>query len=434
MFRLFRKEEKPFFDDFKGFKQYTDEDFFNNRILTEEVMLSLDSSKTGKNNNVFLLSDAKDRTNYIKANILQLNSNYVIPDIGGELYNDMHYFLENNGYEVYVLNLKRMSESIHYNPLMNLIKRKEGFHESAELLVDTFLHDMRYEDEFYHNCEKSLLMALILYVKEIMPREKQNFSTVIELLELINFEKENILEDLDVLFKDGKFKTEHPKKYYEIFKQVPDKSMRGFIISLSIRLQIFRLKDVKELTEANTINFMKFGTGKKALFIITPNVDTSFNSIADMLYMQLIENLYFEAELYESSNRPIMCVVRDYFPNLSQKLQTSPKYNIHWSVISHSLAELKNDYKEEWEIIIQNCDSFLYTSGGYTELQYLKHRLGEMPIRANKQNKNNGKDLLISADELPKIDKCVLIIRGFKPMYCIKYNIEKHPNYENIKP
>lgn len=431
MFSLFKNKKGFFNEDYKAFKKkYTDNDFSKNRILTNEISMSLDSKKTGKNNNVFLLTDRRGADNYIKANILQGNSNYIIPDPGGDIYNETKYFLETNGYKIHVLNLRKFDESLCYNPLMNMIKTKNGFYESSNLLVDTFIRSTNHTNEvtFYERCEAGLLNALILHIKETMPREKHNFSTVVELLGLIDFEKENILEKIDEMFEKSSYITEYPKKYYKIFKDTSKKTLKGIIVSLAIRLQIFSFKPVKNITESNTIDFQNFDNGKQVIFIITHCSDNSFYPITNMFYAQLIENLYSKAEHSNGLNQPIMCIVNNFFLDLPTKLQTSPKYNIQWSIICHSLAELKYYYKEDWEAVIYGCDSLLYMiNNNIEDFKNVSRFFGEDIITVRRFYSG------VEVNEKLDTSKCLLKIRGFKTFICTKYDPVKHSNYKYLK-
>ena len=260
---------------------------------------------------------------------------------------------------------------------------------------------------------------------------------------------------LDILFKDLKAKDpEHiAVRQYAVFKQAAGKTAQSILVSCSVRLTVFNMQSIANLTGTDNIDLASVGDRKVALFCITPTADTTFNFLVAMMYTQMFETLYHRAETACKGKRLPVHVrfLLDEFanvgtiPDFPQKLSTMRKYEISCSIIIQALSQLKAMYKDDWEVLVGNCDSRLFLGGAdETTLKYISNSLGKETIRAisnsrswskqgsYSQNFNKTGRELMTEYELSVMpnNNCVMFIRGEHPFYCTKYPLEKHPNYK----
>lgn len=448
-------------EDLKGFrKKYTDKPLQGagspNMILSKNIFLSMDTWKTNRNCNVMCIGAAgtgKSR-GLIKPNILQANCSYVITDPSGELLDSMGGFLCGQGYEIRVFNLADMSHSDTYNPF-RYIHNDEGVLTMITSLIKNTTPDGSHSSEpFWERAETALLEAVCFYVREMYDPEFQNFSTVMELLREAEA-PEGKLSLLDARF--DLFCKDHPQhvavKSYAVYKAAGGgKTAQSILITCQTRLHTFNLSAVSGLTATDTLDLGTVGDKKVALFCITPAADTTFNFLASLMYTQLFDVLYHHAETECEGRRlpvHVRCLLDEFanigtIPNFPQRLSTMRKYEISCTIILQALSQIKSAYKEEWEVIISNCDSFLFLGGtDKTTLEYISQTLGKETIRSmtTQQTKGRqgsysmsysktGRDLL-TTDELRVMDNknCIYLLRGVPPFFTEKYNLLKHPNY-----
>lgn len=433
----------------------------NNMILSNDVFLNMDTKKTFFNNNVLVIGGSgsgKSRF-FVKPNILQANCNYVVTDPAGEMLASMGTFLENQGYEIRVFNLVEMDKSHCYNPFKYIRKDEDVLTMIDCLIVNTTPPNTKGGDQFWVKSETALLQALCFYLIEKCVPEEQNFGSVMELLRLAEVDENNPDKQspLDVMF--SKLKAENPSsmavKSYDIFKMGAGKTLKSILISCGVRLQVFNLQAVANLTNVDTIDLASIGTGdgKKALFVITPQASETYNFLVSMLYSQLFETLYFEGNKLIEQDKSFKHEVRfllDEFVNIGQipqftkKLATMRKYRISCSIIIQNLAQIKALYEKDWETIIGNCDSMIFLGGlEYSTLEYVSNIMGTQTIRTRNEGRSRGKNSssslnyqrtqrkLMNPDEVGNMDNsmCIIKIRSLDPFFTKKYDYPKHPNY-----
>lgn len=446
------------YSDPKGSKEHNGS---NNAILSQDVFLNMDTRTTRFNNNVLVIGGSgsgKSRF-YVKPNILQANSNYVITDPAGELLISTGKFLESQGYEIKIFNLVEMAKSYCYNPF-NYIRDDEGVLTMIDCLItNTTPPNTKGGDQFWVKSETALLQALCFYLVKYRPKEEQNFHQVMRLLRAAEIDENNPDKHsrLDDLFERVRLQDPDSIAYkqYMTFKMGAGKTLKSILISCAVRLTVFNLPQISALTSVDTIDLASMSTGKKALFVITPQASDTYNFLVSMLYSQLFETLYHEGNVRAQTQGTSMLerdirFLLDEFVNIGQipaftkKLATMRKYGISCAVIIQNIAQLKPLY-EDWETIIGNCDSILFLGGHeYSTLEYLSNILGITTITVRNSSRSRGKSnnssqswnrsqrKLLNPDELGNIDNkmCVIKIRSLDPFMTPKYDYPKHPNYK----
>ena len=430
----------------------------NNMILTQEVFLNMNSRQTRRNNNILVVggSGAGKSRFLVKPNILQANCNYVITDPAGELLETTGRFLEGEGYEVKVFNLVEMAKSDRYNPFA-YIRDDVGVLMMINCLIkNTTPVGQSGGDPFWEKSETALLQALVFYLIKYRPKNQQNFTSVMKLLRAAEVDENNPnnKSKLDKIFDEVAIKDPNSiaLKQYLTFKMGAGKTLKSILISTSVRLTVFNMKQIENLTKEDTIDLGSMGEGKKALFVIIPAADSTYNFLVSMMYSQLFETLYFVAETkYEGKRlkRPVRFLLDEFanigqIPEFTKKLATMRKYEISCTIILQNLAQIKTQYKDDWESIVGNCDSFLFLGGQeYSTLEYISKELGKKTITtrssgtsfgkqksSSKNRQKQGRELM-TPDEIARMpeDECILIIRGLYPFYGKKFDYPKHKNY-----
>ena len=436
-----------------------------NMILSQEVVLSMDTRKTLRNNNILVIGGSgtgKSRF-MIKPNMLQANSSFVITDPSGELLESMGSFLKEKGYDIRVFNLVQMDHSNCYNPF-HYIRNEEGVLTMINALIkNTTPKGSSSNDPFWEKAETALLQAICFYLMAECNPDDQNFNSVMKLLRCVEAGEGAEEQDsvLDVLMNDLREKDpEHiALQSYAVFKSAGGgKTAQSILISCQTRLQVFNLSVIKNLTNTDNIDLKSVGDRPTALFCITPVVDTTFNFLVALLYTQLFDALYFHAEtecneIYHQGLRLPVHVrfLLDEFANIgtipefSQKLATMRKYEISCTIVIQALSQLKAMYKDDWEVLIGNCDTHLFLGGSdATTLEYVSKKLGKETIRAENSSRSYGRQgsssvsfnktgrELMQTDEIARMDNlnCIVFIRGVLPFFTKKYDYPKHPNYK----
>lgn len=456
-------------DDIKEYnKTYTDpigskkNDGPYNMILTNEVSLYMNSFATQLNNNVTVVGGSgsgKSRF-YVKPNLLQANTNYVVTDPSGELLKSVGSFLQSQGYTIKVFNLVEMAKSHCYNPF-DYIRDDLGVVMMIKCLIrNTTSPNQKGGDQFWEKSEEALLQALCFYLIEARPKKDRNFTTIMRLLRCaeVNEYDANAQSSLDKIFIAHE--KENPNslavKQYKTFKMGAGKTLKSILISCSVRLTVFNLEQIAALTRSDDevgVELEKMGEGKRALFVIIPSADSTYNFLVSMMYSQLFETLYHIAETQKENKRldsPVRFLLDEFanigeIPEFTKKLATVRKYDISCSIILQNLAQIKTMYKDDWQTILGNCDSFLFLGGQeYETVEYISKELGNatITVRDSSQsfgkNTNSGKSYkqtkreLMTPDELMRLKnkECILLIRGLYPFRTLKYKYTKHPNYK----
>ena len=452
------KEYNKEFTDPKGSPVNTGK---NNAILSQQIFLNLDTRATQRNNNVLVIGGSgsgKSRF-YIKPNIAQKNANYVITDPAGEMLASLGTMLVNDGYKLKIFNLVEMQKSHCYNPFSYVSpERDEEVLSMIDCLIkNTTSSNKKGGDQFWESAEKTLLRALCFYLVKHCAESDRSWATVAWLLRRASVDENdaNHESDLDKLFNS--VKEEDPDsiavKQYDSFKQGAGKTLKSIIISCSVRLGVFDIEQIANLTSRDDMDLANLGMGKKALFVITPQADDTFNFLVAMLYTQIFQTLYNEGNKLIAENKSFDYEVRfllDEFANIGQipqfdkKISTMRKYRISCSVVIQAISQLKTIYPDEWETIIGNCDSWVFLGGAdKTTLEYLSDILGTQTIRTGSSSHSSGKKdfsesfqytsrKLMNPDELGRMrnKNCIVSVRGLAPFYSKKYDYVKHPNYK----
>lgn len=435
--------------------------------------MSLNTRQHRENLNVLVIGGSgsgKSRF-YVKPNIMQLNTSYVVTDPKGELLRSCGRLLKKAGYEIRVFNLIDMSHSNNYNPF-NYIYDKDGNINKTYVMkmVNCLMKNTKQEgasggDQFWDDSTKALTLAIAFYLLEKKTDENgnsldRNFSTVMKMMRLaeISEQDENHRSPLDEMMDE--LRTENPHSmavsFYADFKKAPAETAKSILISAAVRFAAFNLPEVADLTHTDNIHLDTLGDRKTALFIIIPSSDATFNFLAAMMYTQLFDTLYDTANFKYGGRLPVhvRCLLDEFanvgtIPDFDKLLATMRSMEISANIIIQNLAQLKKMYDKSWEILTGNCDSLLFLGGQEAStLEAISKSLGKETIDVVSQNRtrshkspstseNNsilGRELM-TTDELKvmKPNECVLIVRALYPFFCHKFDIEKHQNYKYLE-
>lgn len=433
---------------------FQDKNDANNIILSEDVKISLNAKKIRRNHNVLVIGGSgtgKTRF-YVKPNLMQLNTSYVMTDPKGELLIETGKMFKDNGYKVKVLNVKDMTQSMGYNPFV-YIKKEQDVFKLIKTLIKNTNEGAKGGDPFWEKAETAFLEAGMFYLYQERPLEEQTLPNLMKLLRCakVSEEDENMESPLDIIFKEleeAKGETIAVKQY-KVFKAGAGKTAKSILISALSRLAFLDLKEVQDLFSKDELGIENIGNEKTAFYIIIPDTDSSFNFIAAMVYTQLFDILCQTAD-----GKPIEYPVRfimDEFANIGQipdfekVLATVRSRKISVNIILQSLSQIENLYKNSWKSIVDNCDSTLYLGGQETS-EWVSKRLGKMTIDSKVVNRSRGRSgsssenfsilgrELMTADEVSRMpnEDCIIFIRGARPMYSKKYPIEKHKRYKEL--
>ncbi len=445
----------------------------NNILLTQEVRMSLNTRQHRENLNVLVIGGSgsgKSRF-YVKPNIMQLNTSYVVTDPKGELLRSCGRLLKKAGYEIRVFNLIDMSHSNNYNPF-NYIYDKDGNISKTYVMkmVNCLMKNTKQEgasggDQFWDDSTKALTLAIAFYLLEKKTDENgnsldRNFSTVMKMMRLaeISEQDENHRSPLDEMMDELRNENPHSMavSFYADFKKAPAETAKSILISAAVRFAAFNLPEVADLTHTDNIHLDTLGDRKTALFIIIPSSDATFNFLAAMMYTQLFDTLYDTANFKYGGRLPVhvRCLLDEFanvgtIPDFDKLLATMRSMEISANTIIQNLAQLKKMYDKSWEILTGNCDSLLFLGGQEAStLEAISKSLGKETIDVVSQNRtrshkspstseNNsilGRELM-TTDELKvmKPNECVLIVRALYPFFCHKFDIEKHQNYKYLE-
>ena len=437
-------------------KKYKQMPISNNKILTQNVGLGLNSKKHRRNLNVLVCggSGAGKTRFYCKPNIMQTNTSFVVLDPKGEIVRDLGHLLEKSGYEVKVLDLINMEKSHCYNPFVYLKSDNDVQKLVTNLFKATTPKGSSSNDPFWDTAASMLLLALVFYLKYEAPEEEQNFPMVMELLRAgeVHEDDDSYLSPLDVLF--NKLESREPEhiavKYYRDYRSGSAKTLKSIQITLASRLEKFNLESLASLTMVDELDLPSLGEKKVALFALIPDNDTSFNFLVSILYTQLFQQLFFLADHKYGGSLPVhVHFVMDEFANVSlpddfdKILSVMRSREVSVSIILQNLAQLKALFEKQWESIVGNCDEFLYLGGNEQSThKYVSELLGKETIDLDTHGKSTGHSgnystnyqisgrELLTPDEVRLLDNryALLFIRGERPIMDFKYDILKHPN------
>ena len=425
-----------------------------NKILTRHVRLGLDTHKHRRSLNVLVIggSGAAKTRGYVKPNILEANTNYVITDPKMEVLTDTGGYLKKRGYDVRVLNLVNLEQSDGYNPFRYLRDEKDALKLVNTLIQATTPKGSHESDPFWTKSETALLQAIILMLHQEAPSHEQNFSMVMRVLEYaeVREDDDDYISPLDLLFKA--MEHERPEsvalRQYKVFKQAAGKTAKSILVSAAVRLAPFNLPQIKAITDHDDMDLYTLGEKKCVLYAVIPDNDTTFNFLVSLLYSQIFQTLYYCADQIHHGALP--CHVHfildeapsGNLPGLPRELATMRSRNISCSTIIQNMAQIKELYKDSWETIPGNSDTLLYLGGNESSThKYISEALGKSTIDTKTHGQTKGRSgsystnfqisgrELLTPDEVRMLDNryCILFIRGARPVLDLKYELMEHP-------
>lgn len=442
-------------------KKYADPKYFENKLLSQNVRIGLDGKKHRRNLNTIVIggSGAGKTRFYGKPNIMQCNTSFVTLDPKGEILRDTGYLLEKEGYVIKVMDLINMNKSHCYNPFEYIHDDKDVLKLITNLIRNTTPKGSQTNDPFWEKSETALLEGLCLFLLHEAPKEEQNFTMVMEMIAAadVREDDEYYISPLDRLFND--LQREKPNslavKQYNIYKQAAGKTAKSILISVGVRLAAFNLESIASITSTDELELEKVGERKTAIFAVIPDNDSTFNFLVGMLYTQLFQTLYYQADIVHGGELPVpVHFLMDEFANVAlpdefdKLLSTMRSRQIFVSIIIQNLAQIKALYKDAWESIVGNCDELYYLGGNEQSThKFISEYLGKETLDTNTYGKSSGKSgsystnyqqvgrELLTADEVRLLDNdyALLFIRGERPIFDKKYDILKHPNVEYTK-
>ena len=437
-------------------RKYADNSYPNNKLLSQNVRMGLDGRKHRKNLNTIVIggSGAGKTRFYCKPNIMQCNTSFVVLDPKGEILRSEGYLLEKKGYVIKVIDLIDMSRSHGYNPFRYIQNDKDILKLITNLIRNTTPKGSQSSDPFWEKSETALLEALMLYLYHYAPEDEQNFTMVMEMLTYadVHEDDETYESPLDELFKQLE-RTDPGSlalKQYQIYKQAAGKTAKSILISVSVRLAAFNLESVESLTCYDELELETIGSRKTALFAVIPDNDSTFNFLIGMLYTQLFQMLYYQADFEYGGELPVpVHFLMDEFANVAlpdefdKLLSTMRSRQIFVSIILQNLAQIKTLFKDSWESIVGNCDELYYLGGNEQSThKFISEYLGKETLDTNTFGKSTGHSgsystnyqqtgrELLTPDEVRLLnnDHGLLFIRGERPVMDKKYDLLKHPN------
>lgn len=437
-------------------RKYADKVPTRNKILTQNVSVGLDGHKHRRNLNTLVCggSGAGKTRFFAKPNLCQANSSYVVLDPKGELLRDTGKLLSAKGYDIKVLDLINMEKSHCYNPFVYLRSDNDIQRLVTNLFKNTTPKGSQSQDPFWDQAATMLLLALIFYLHYEAPPEEQNFPMVMEMIRAgeVREDDETYKSALDILFERLEMRNpEHiALKYYRSYHSGSGKTLKSIQITLISRLEKFNLESLASITQNDELELWSIGEKKTAVFAIIPDNDSSFSFLVGMLYTQLFQQLYYQADVIHGGRLPVhVHFLMDEFANVAlpdefdKLLSTMRSREISVSIIIQNLAQLKALFEKQWESIVGNCDEFLYLGGNEQSThEYVSKLLGKETIDTNTYGQSKGRNgsystnwqlagrELMTPDEVRMLDNryALLFIRGERPVEDLKFDILKHSN------
>ena len=435
--------------------------FKDNIILTktEQLMMSNrpKNPSYARNKNVLIIGGSgSGKTRFwLKPNLLQMHSSYVVTDPKGDIVVDCGNALLKHGYNIKIFNTINFKKSMKYNPFAYIHSEKDILKLVTTLIANT-KGDGKAGDEFWTKAETMLYCALIGYIHYEAPIEEQNFSTLIEFINAMEVreEDESFQNPVDLMFEalEKKNPNHFAVRQYAKFKLAAGKTLKSILVSCGARLAPFDIQEVRDITAYDELQLDTLGDRKTALFLIMSDTDSTFNFLISMIYTQLFNLLCEKADDIYGGRLPVhvRCLIDEaanigQIPNLEKLVATIRSREISACLVLQAQSQLKAIYKDSADTIIGNMDSRIFLGGAEpTTLKELNQALGKETIdmfntsdtRGNSPSYGRnfqklGKDLM-AVDELAVMDgnKCILQLRGVRPFFSDKYNLTQHPNYK----
>lgn len=453
----------------KDIEPYMDDDPYKNIILTQTEGLTMDSrpkagAKYARNKNVVVIggSGSGKTRFFVKPNLMQMHSSYVVTDPKGTVVTEVGKLLEKKGgYKIKSLNLINFKKSMHYNPFAYIRSEKDILKLVNTIISNTKGEGEKSGEDFWVKAERLLYTAYIGYIFFELPKEEQNFNSLIRMINLSETreEDESFKNDIDLLF--DALKAEDPDHFavrqYDKYKLAAGKTAKSILISCGARLAPFDIAELRELMNDDEMELDTLGDPgqKTALFVIIPDTDSTFNFVCAIMYSQMFNLLCDKADDVYGGRLPthVRCILDEFanigeIPQFDKLIATIRSREISACIILQAQSQLKTIYKDNADTIIGNCDTTLFLGGKEkSTLKELSETLGKETIdmfntgesRGQQQSYNlnyqkTGKELM-AMDEISVMDggKCILQLRGVRPFFSNKFNIEKHDNYPYLK-
>ena len=449
----------------KDIEPYIDKDFQNNVILTQTEFLTMNSRpknpKYARNKNVLVIggSGSGKTRFFIKPNLMQMHSSYVVTDPKGTLILECGKMLERNNYSIKILNTINFKKSMRYNPFAYLRSEKDILKLVQTIIANTKGEGEKAGEDFWVKAEKLYYTALIGYIYYEAPKEEQNFTTLLAMIDAseVREEDENFKNAVDYMFEAlEKEKPNHfAVKQYKKYKLAAGKTAKSILISCGARLAPFDIQELRDLMSEDELELDMLGDRKTALFVIISDTDDTFNFVVAMMYSQLFNLLCDRADDVYGGRLPIhvRCLLDEFsnigqIPKFEKLIATIRSREISACIVLQAQSQLKANYRDHADTISGNCDSTLFLGGKEkTTLKELSETLGKETIdlyntsetRSNQNSyglnyQKTGKDLM-SQDEITVMDggKCILQLRGVRPFLSEKFDITKHKNYKLLE-
>ncbi|HGD0938541.1 TPA: VirD4-like conjugal transfer protein, CD1115 family [Streptococcus agalactiae] len=449
----------------KDIAPYIDPKFENNVLITNTERLTMNSRpknpKYARNKNVLVIggSGSGKTRFYVKPNLMQMHSSYVVTDPKGTLVLECGKMLYENGYDIKILNTINFKKSMKYNPFAYLRSEKDILKLVQTIIANTKGDGEKAGEDFWVKAEKLYYTALIGYIYYEAPEEEKNFKTLLDMIDAseVREDDETYMNPIDRLFEalEKKDPSHFAVKQYKKYKLAAGKTAKSILISCGARLAPFDIRELRELMSEDELELDKIGDRKTALFVIISDTDDTFNFVVSIMYSQLFNLLCDKADDVYGGRLPVhvSCLLDEFaniglIPKFEKLIATIRSREISASIILQAQSQLKAIYKDHADTIVGNCDSTLFLGGKEkTTVKELSETLGKETIdlyntsetRSNQKSfglnyQKTGKELM-SQDEITVMDggKCIYQLRGVRPFLSDKFDITKHKNYKLLE-
>ncbi|HEN8983808.1 TPA: type IV secretory system conjugative DNA transfer family protein [Streptococcus agalactiae] len=449
----------------KDIAPYIDPKFENNVLITNTERLTMNSRpknpKYARNKNVLVIggSGSGKTRFYVKPNLMQMHSSYVVTDPKGTLVLECGKMLYENGYDIKILNTINFKKSMKYNPFAYLRSEKDILKLVQTIIANTKGDGEKAGEDFWVKAEKLYYTALIGYIYYEAPEEEKNFKTLLDMIDAseVREDDETYMNPIDRLFEalEKKDPSHFAVKQYKKYKLAAGKTAKSILISCGARLAPFDIRELRELMSEDELELDKIGDRKTALFVIISDTDDTFNFVVSIMYSQLFNLLCDKADDVYGGRLPVhvRCLLDEFaniglIPKFEKLIATIRSREISASIILQAQSQLKAIYKDHADTIVGNCDSTLFLGGKEkTTVKELSETLGKETIdlyntsetRSNQKSfglnyQKIGKELM-SQDEITVMDggKCIYQLRGVRPFLSDKFDITKHKNYKLLE-
>jgi type IV secretion system protein VirD4 len=460
-------------------RKYIDKDFYKNMLFATMISMSLNTRMTMRNNNVIVIggSGSGKTRFFLKPNLMQLHTSYVITDPKGTVLNEVGKMFADAGYVIKVFNTVDFSKSMHYNPF-TFIKSEADIKVFTDLLItSTKEKGEKSADQFWENSERLLYMALIGYIYYELNEDEHNFASLLRMINSMEVRENDeafknpvdyMFEELEIgtkafckkynvtLTPDREVKPPQPEHFalsqYKKYKLAAGKTAKSILISAGVRLSAFDVKEVRDMTMYDEMELGTIGDTKTILFIIIDDKVSTFNFLAAMMYSQLFKELCDKADNVYGGRLPVhvRCMLDEFanigqIPNFEKIISIIRSREISVDVIVQNMAQIEAIYDKQAGTLVGNCDTTVFLGSGEDKtMKSISERVGKTTIdhRSSSETKGSqgsyslqnqilGREL-ITPDEVGRMDnsECIVFIRGLKPFKAKKYDITKHPNYK----